>query len=79
MGRVETGVLKPGMVVTFAPVNVTEVKSVEMHHEALSEALPGDNVGSMSRTCLTKMSVVAMWLVTAKMIHPWKLLASHLR
>uniref|UniRef100_A0A8C6W5H1 Tr-type G domain-containing protein n=1 Tax=Nannospalax galili TaxID=1026970 RepID=A0A8C6W5H1_NANGA len=23
----------------------TEVKSVEMHHEALSEALPGDNVG----------------------------------
>uniref|UniRef100_A0A8C0M1T7 Tr-type G domain-containing protein n=1 Tax=Canis lupus familiaris TaxID=9615 RepID=A0A8C0M1T7_CANLF len=41
-----TGVLKPGMVVTFAPVNVTtEVKSVEMHHEALSEALPGDNVG----------------------------------
>ncbi|XP_059035127.1 elongation factor 1-alpha 1-like [Mustela lutreola] len=46
MGRVETGVLKPGMVVTFAPVNVTtEVKSVEMHHEALSEALPGDNVG----------------------------------
>ncbi|XP_032752733.1 elongation factor 1-alpha 1-like [Rattus rattus] len=46
VGRVETGVLKPGMVVTFAPVNVTtEVKSVEMHHEALSEALLGDNVG----------------------------------
>uniref|UniRef100_A0A7N5JN42 Elongation factor 1-alpha n=1 Tax=Ailuropoda melanoleuca TaxID=9646 RepID=A0A7N5JN42_AILME len=46
VGRVETGVLKPGMLVTFAPVNVTtEVKSVEMHHEALSEALPGDNVG----------------------------------
>ena len=34
------------MVVTFAPVNVsTEVKSVETHHEALSEALPGDNLG----------------------------------
>uniref|UniRef100_A0A3B3UZL6 Elongation factor 1-alpha n=1 Tax=Poecilia latipinna TaxID=48699 RepID=A0A3B3UZL6_9TELE len=46
VGRVETGLLKPGMVVTFAPVNVTtEVKSVEMHHEALMEALPGDNVG----------------------------------
>ncbi|KAG5199617.1 hypothetical protein JEQ12_006096, partial [Ovis aries] len=46
VGRVETDVLKPGMVVTFAPVSVTtEVKSVEMHHEALSEALPGDNVG----------------------------------
>lgn len=34
------------MVVNFAPVNlVTEVKSVEMHHEALTEAMPGDNVG----------------------------------
>ncbi len=46
VGRVETGVLKPGMVVTFAPVQLTtEVKSVEMHHESLAEALPGDNVG----------------------------------
>jgi elongation factor 1-alpha len=46
VGRVETGVLKPGMVVTFAPVGVTtEVKSVEMHHESLTEAQPGDNVG----------------------------------
>lgn len=46
VGRVETGVLKPGMVVTFAPVGVsTEVKSVEMHHESLPEAVPGDNVG----------------------------------
>ena len=34
------------MVVTFAPVGITtEVKSVEMHHESLSEACPGDNVG----------------------------------
>jgi len=46
VGRVETGVLKPAMVVTFAPPAVTtEVKSVEMHHESLAEALPGDNVG----------------------------------
>lgn len=46
VGRVETGVIKPGMVVTFAPSNVTtEVKSVEMHHESLAEGLPGDNVG----------------------------------
>merc|ERR1719290_858482 len=34
------------MIVTFAPANITtEVKSVEMHHEALPEAVPGDNVG----------------------------------
>jgi len=46
VGRVETGIIKPGMIVTFAPANVTtEVKSVEMHHESLPEALPGDNVG----------------------------------
>ena len=46
VGRVETGVLKPGMVVTFAPPMVTtEVKSVEMHHESMPEAVPGDNVG----------------------------------
>jgi len=46
VGRVETGILKPGMVVTISPANITtEVKSVEMHHESLPEALPGDNVG----------------------------------
>ena len=34
------------MVVTFSPAGITtEVKSVEMHHESLPEALPGDNVG----------------------------------
>merc|ERR1712109_360233 len=46
VGRVETGLIKPGMVVTFAPTQLTtEVKSVEMHHESLPEATPGDNVG----------------------------------
>ncbi|KAK4537491.1 hypothetical protein CDCA_CDCA12G3516 [Cyanidium caldarium] len=46
VGRVETGTIKPGMVVTFAPTGLTtEVKSVEMHHEQLPEAGPGDNVG----------------------------------
>ena len=46
VGRVETGVLKPGMVVAFAPCGiVTECKTVEMHHTNLEEAIPGDNVG----------------------------------
>jgi elongation factor 1-alpha len=46
VGRVETGVIKPGMVVTIAPPMIsTEVKSVEMHHESMPEACPGDNVG----------------------------------
>ncbi|RXK39774.1 elongation factor 1-alpha [Tremella mesenterica] len=46
VGRVETGIIKAGMVVNFAPSNVTtEVKSVEMHHENIPEGMPGDNVG----------------------------------
>ena len=46
VGRVETGIIKPGMTVVFAPPMVsTEVKSVEMHHTAMEQAVPGDNVG----------------------------------
>ncbi len=46
VGRVETGVLKVGDKVTFMPANKTgEVKSIEMHHQTMKEAYPGDNVG----------------------------------
>lgn len=46
VGRVETGVLKVGDKVTFMPANVGgEVKSIEMHHQAMKEAYPGDNIG----------------------------------
>merc|ERR1712121_121728 len=46
VGRVETGIMKPGYIVTFAPNMVTtEVKSIEMHHTSIPEAVPGDNVG----------------------------------
>merc|ERR1711903_326592 len=46
VGRVETGVIKPAMTVTFGPLGTTtECKSVEMHHEKVDEAFPGDNVG----------------------------------
>jgi len=46
VGRVETGIIKPGMNCCFAPTQlIAEVKSVEMHHEQLKEATPGDNVG----------------------------------
>ncbi|OWF43089.1 Elongation factor 1-alpha [Mizuhopecten yessoensis] len=45
-GRVETEMIKPGTVVTFAPQNVTtEVNSLEMPHEQVPEAVPGDTVG----------------------------------
>merc|ERR1719238_1963370 len=46
VGRVETGVIKPGMNITFAPYGKkADCKSVEMHHESLESAKPGDNVG----------------------------------
>ena len=46
VGRVETGILKPNMKVMFEPSHVQgEVKSIEMHHEQMPQAVPGDNVG----------------------------------
>jgi elongation factor 1-alpha len=46
VGRVESGVMKPGETVVIMPSGVkTEVKSIEMHKQALQKAEPGDNVG----------------------------------
>jgi len=46
VGRIETGTLKPNMSAQFGPVGkTTDVKSVEMHHEQVPAAYPGDNVG----------------------------------
>jgi elongation factor 1-alpha len=50
VGRIETGILKVGDKVIAMPGREGkgvpgEVKSIEMHHEQMQEALPGDNVG----------------------------------
>ncbi|AKB44663.1 MAG TPA: translation elongation factor EF-1 subunit alpha [Methanosarcina vacuolata] len=46
VGRVETGTMKKGDKVVFMPGGATgEVKSIEMHHEEIPQALPGDNIG----------------------------------
>jgi elongation factor 1-alpha len=46
VGRVETGIMKKGQNVTFNPSGVSgEVKSIEMHHEEIPQAVPGDNIG----------------------------------
>lgn len=46
VGRVETGVLKVGDTVVFEPAGIKgEVKSIEMHHQPIPEAKPGDNIG----------------------------------
>ena len=46
VGRVETGILKINDKIVFMPSGVQgEVKSIEMHHEQVTEAKPGDNIG----------------------------------
>lgn len=50
VGKIETGIMKPGMKIIILPGRTgkgieAEVKTVEMHHEALPSAEPGDNVG----------------------------------
>ncbi len=46
VGRVETGTINKGDKILFLPSNVTgEVKSIEMHHEEVPKANPGDNIG----------------------------------
>lgn len=46
VGRVETGVMKKGDKVIFMPGGIAgEVKSIEMHHEEIPQAVPGDNIG----------------------------------
>jgi elongation factor 1-alpha len=46
VGRVETGKMKPGDKIIFMPAKaVGEVKSIEMHHQEVKEAVPGDNIG----------------------------------
>ena len=50
VGKIETGKMKPGDKVIILPARtgkgiVGEIKSIEMHHQQLQEAVAGDNVG----------------------------------
>lgn len=46
VGKVETGVLKVNDKIIFEPAGVQgEVKSIELHHQSIPEAKPGDNIG----------------------------------
>ena len=50
VGRVETGIMKVNDKVIIVPGREGkgvkgEVKSIEMHHEQVNEAIPGDNIG----------------------------------
>ena len=50
VGKIETGIMKAGQKIIILPGRtgkgvLGEVKSIEMHHETLTEAQAGDNVG----------------------------------
>ncbi|MBC7129358.1 MAG: translation elongation factor EF-1 subunit alpha [Thermoplasmatales archaeon] len=54
VGRVETGVMRPDDKLIFLPSTqpkgvIGEVKSIEMHHEQIPQAEPGDNIGANIR------------------------------
>ena len=54
VGKIETGVMKPGMKLIFLPSKkpggvIGEVKTIEMHHEQIQQAMPGDNIGANIR------------------------------
>merc|ERR1711862_679231 len=67
VGRVETGILKPGCVATFAPNGITtEVKSVEMLTKPLSPPSQVTTLASTLRTSPSRTSVVDMLLPTAR-------------
>ncbi|KKL11761.1 hypothetical protein LCGC14_2542540 [marine sediment metagenome] len=46
VGRVETGILKKGDKIIIVPTGFEgEIRSIEMHHEEIAQAIPGDNIG----------------------------------
>jgi len=54
VGKIECGVMKPGQQIIFKPSMkpggvIGEVKTIEMHHEQIPQAMPGDNVGANVR------------------------------
>jgi elongation factor 1-alpha len=68
VGKIETGRIRPGDKIIILPAKtgkgVTgEVKTVEMHHESLPEAIAGDNVGlnirGIGKTDVARGDVIA--------------------
>ncbi|MBS3073351.1 translation elongation factor EF-1 subunit alpha [Candidatus Pacearchaeota archaeon] len=68
VGKIETGIMKPGDKIIILPAKtgkgvIGEIKTVEMHHEALKEGLAGDNVGlnlrGINKTDIARGDVIA--------------------
>ncbi len=69
VGKIETGKMRPGDKVIILPARTGkgvagEVKTVEMHHEALKEGIAGDNVGAnirgIGKQDVTRGDVIAL-------------------
>ena len=61
VGHVETGTIKPGMVVKFGPSGlITKVKSAEVLHESLVGGLSSDKCWFQCEECCCRGS--KMWL-----------------
>jgi len=55
VGRVESGRIRPGMIIQFAPSGIqAKVQSCEVHHEEQSDVGPGNNVGFSLRGVAVK-------------------------
>jgi len=63
VGRVETGVLTPEMKIIFEPAHKTaEVKSIEMHHEQIPKAVPGEKgLQFLAMFVVFPMKAAAAW------------------
>jgi elongation factor 1-alpha len=58
VGRVEAGVMKPGDQVIVMPSGAkAEIKSIEMHHQQLQKAEPGDNIGFALKGAIEKKDI----------------------
>ncbi|MFH1631148.1 MAG: translation elongation factor EF-1 subunit alpha [Candidatus Aenigmatarchaeota archaeon] len=64
VGKVESGTMKPGDKIIFMPSKaIGEVKDIEMHHEKIPQAVPGDNIGfnvrNVAKTDIRRGDVVS--------------------
>jgi elongation factor 1-alpha len=62
-GRIYTGTMKKGMMVTIAPPSIiAEVTFIEIYSDAMTEVPPGYNIGFSLRNVTSKdISWVCMW------------------
>eukprot|EP01112_Ceratiomyxa_fruticulosa_P004623 TRINITY_DN15158_c0_g1_i2.p1 TRINITY_DN15158_c0_g1~~TRINITY_DN15158_c0_g1_i2.p1 ORF type:complete len:468 (-),score=74.66 TRINITY_DN15158_c0_g1_i2:30-1433(-) len=79
VGKIEMGVIKPGMKISLCPNGegktlTTEVKSIELHYENLNEAKAGDNVAINIKNIFVKELTRGM--IISEVSNPFKVVTS---